>query len=160
MEIRHNISHLKGILSFLCWLFLNILGYTQSYNGSMIRIIDGDTFVFQTLEGSLTVRLYGTDSPERDQPYSKESADFLSNYLHKEATLTRKGTDRYGRTLGILFIEGQDINLLSIKGGFAWHFKRYSSDQQYADAEVFARENKLGLWASENPTPPWSWRQN
>jgi micrococcal nuclease len=135
---------------------LYILGFSQSYNGNIIRVIDGDTFVFQTQEGSFTVRMQGTDAPERDQPFSKESAEFLSEYLQKDAVFKRQGTDIYGRILGTLFIEDQDINLLSIKGGYAWHFKRYSSDQQYTDAEVFAKENKLGLWSLDNPIPPWN----
>jgi len=86
-----------------------------------MRVIDGDTYVFQTVEGSFTVRMYGTDAPERDQPFSKESADFLKQYLNKEAFFKQKGKDRYGRTFGTLYIDDQDINLLSIKGGYAWH---------------------------------------
>lgn len=137
-----------------------MFGYSQSYNGTIIRIIDGDTFVFQTEEGSLKVRMFGTDAPERDQPYSKESADFLKQYLNKDATLKTRGVDRYSRTLGVLYIDGQDINLLSIKKGISWHFKRYSSDIQYAQAEEYARNSKTGLWALQNPIPPWEWRQN
>jgi endonuclease YncB( thermonuclease family) len=133
--------------------------FSQSLNGTIIRVIDGDTFVFQTPEGSLTVRMLGTDAPENDQPFSKESAEFLSQYLHKDALFKRQGTDIYGRALGTLFIEEQDINLLSIKGGYSWHFKRYSSDQQYADAENYARKNKLGLWSLSDTVPPWNWRK-
>lgn len=143
------------IISFL---LVTIVGFAQQYNGSIIRVIDGDTFVFQTEDGSLKVRMFGTDAPERDQPYSKESADFVKEYLYKEATLKANGVDRYGRTLAVLFIDGQDINLLTIKNGCAWHFKRYTSNQQYAVAEKFARKKKIGIWALPNPVPPWEWR--
>ena len=135
-------------------------GYSQSYDGTIIRIIDGDTFVFQTEDGSLKVRMFGTDAPERDQPYSKESADFLKQYLNIEATLKANGVDRYGRTLAVLLIDGKDINLLSIRNGCAWHFKRYSDDDNYADAEEYARKTKTGLWSLPNPIPPWDWRKN
>jgi len=50
------------------------------------------------------------------------------------------------------------INLLSIKDGCVWYFKRYSPDQQYAAAEEYARKKKIGLWALPNPIPPWNWR--
>jgi endonuclease YncB( thermonuclease family) len=82
-----------------------------------------------------------------------------SKYLHQETVFKRQGTGRYGRTLGTLFIGDKEINLLTIKEDYAWHFKRYSSDKQYAGAEIFARENKLGLWNLPNPIPPWNWRQ-
>jgi endonuclease YncB( thermonuclease family) len=141
------------------FIILNVIVCAQSYNGTVIRVIDGDTFVFQTEDGSFTVRMYGIDAPERDQPFSEESAEFLSKYLHKDAVFKANGTDRYGRRLGTLFIDGKDVNLLSLKGGYSWHFKRYSSDQQYANAEEYARKNKIGLWALPNPIPPWEWRQ-
>jgi len=150
---------LKTISLISFFISLTIFGYSQSYNGTVIRVIDGDTFVFQTEEGSLTIRMYSTDAPERDQPYAKESADFLRQYLNKEATLKANGVDSYTRTLGILYINNQDINLLSIKNGCAWHFKRYSSDKQYANAEEYARKNKIGLWSLLNTIPPWDWRK-
>jgi endonuclease YncB( thermonuclease family) len=79
--------------------------------------------------------------------------------LNKEANFKANGADRYGRTSGIIFIESQDINLLSIKGCYSWHFKRYSSDQQYEDAEAYARENNPGLLRLPNPVPPCEWRK-
>ena len=146
--------------SLALWIaFICLNAHSQSYNGTIIRVIDGDTFVFQTVDGSFIVRMYGTDAPERDQPFSKESADFLIQYLNKDATIKIVGTDRYKRRLGTLYIDGHDINLLTIKNGCAWHFKRYSSDQQYASAEEYARKNMVGLWSLPNPIPPWNWRK-
>ncbi len=149
---------MKRIFVIVCLVLIVKLGYTQSFNGTVIRVIDGDTFVFQTKNGSFTVRMFGTDAPERDQPFSKESVNFMKQYLNKDAITKVNGTDRYHRKVGTLFVEGQDINLLSIKSGYAWHFKRYSSDQQYAAAEEYARKNKLGLWQLNNPILPYNWR--
>jgi endonuclease YncB( thermonuclease family) len=66
------------------------LGYSQTCKGTIVRVIDGDTFVFQTTDGSFTIRMFGTDAPERDQPFSKESADFLKQHLNKEANFKSK----------------------------------------------------------------------
>ncbi len=52
-----------------------------------------------------------------------------------------------------------------VKAGFAWHYKKYqheqsSEDQQlYADAENKARDERLGLWRENNPSPPWEYRR-
>ena len=150
---------LKKIILIFLLLSIALFAFPQDYKGTIIRVIDGDTFVFQTEEGSFTVRMYGTDAPERGQPFSRESADFLKQYLNKDAVFKRQGTDRYARTLGKLFINGQDINLLSIKEGCSWHFTRYSSDQDYVSAEEYARKNKLGLWRLPDTKPPWGWRK-
>ena len=103
--------------------------------------------------------MQGIDAPEKDQPYSKESAGFLEKYLNMEAIVIKKGIDRYGRTLGTLIIDSMDINMLSIKNGCAWHFKKYSKDLEYAKAEEYARSNKLGLWRLDNTVAPWDWRK-
>jgi len=151
---------LKRIILILILIFIIVIGYPQSYNGIIIRVIDGDTYVFQTEEGSFIVRMYGIDAPERNQPFSVESTEFLSNYLHKDAITGVSSTDRYGRRIGILFIDGQDINMLSIKRGFSWHYKQYSKDKEYTKTEKYARRKKLGLWGLDKPVPPWEWRQN
>jgi endonuclease YncB( thermonuclease family) len=41
----------------------------------------------------------------------------------------------------------------------AWHFIKYSSNQEYAALEKTARAMKVGLWKDPNPTPPWNWRK-
>jgi endonuclease YncB( thermonuclease family) len=35
----------------------------------------------------------------------------------------------------------------------------YRENQEYADAEIYARENKLGLWNLPNPIPSWNRRK-
>jgi len=149
---------MKRVIFILFLISQCAIGHSQIHTGSIIRVIDGDTFAFQTTEGSLIIRMYGIDAPERDQPFSKESTNFLEQYLHKEATIKASGVDRHGRTLGVLFIEEMDINLLSIKSGCSWHYKQYSEDIQYAQAEEYARKKKIGLWKFDNPIPPWAWR--
>jgi micrococcal nuclease len=152
-------NRLKIHFILFCTFFLHFQGYSQKYEGTIIRVVDGDTYVFLTATGSLTVRMLGIDAPERDQPFSKESSEFLSKYLNKQATTKVNGTDKEDRSVGTLFVNGRDINLLSIKGGYSWHYKRYSDDKDYAEAEEYAQKNKLRIWSFPNPIPPWTWRQ-
>jgi endonuclease YncB( thermonuclease family) len=54
--------------------------------------------------------------------------------------------------------------LEQVKAGMAWHFKKYQRDQEsadralYAQAEISARDGKLGLWRDKDPQAPWDWR--
>jgi micrococcal nuclease len=153
------ISCLRVLFILFFSVICTINGYSQKFEGTIIRVIDGDTYVFLTSTGSFTVRMLGIDAPERDQPFSRESSEFLSEYLNKKATTLVNGTDKEDRMVGTLFVNGKDINLLSIKGGYSWHYKRYSADKAYAAAEEYAQRNKLNIWSLPNPIPPWSWRQ-
>jgi micrococcal nuclease len=154
-----SVSCLKILFSFCFVVIFSFNGYSQKFEGTIIRVIDGDTYVFLTSTGSFTVRMLGIDAPERDQPFSRESSEFLSEYLNKKAVTIVNGTDKEDRSVGTLFVNGKDINLLSIKGGYSWHYKRYSADKDYAAAEEYAQRNKLKIWSLPNPIPPWSWRQ-
>lgn len=49
-----------------------------------------------------------------------------------------------GRTVGWVFVDGLNVNEAIVEAGFAWHFKRYSSDKNLADAEKSARKKKIG----------------
>jgi len=73
--------------------------------------------------------------------------------------------DRYGRIVGKVLLDSQDMNLRQIEGGLAWHYKKYAGEQSdvdrrlYADAETDARNAGQGLWREPSPIPPWEWRR-
>ena len=67
--------------------------------------------------------------------------------------------DRYGRTLGYIFIEDQAINTMMVRMGMAWWYRRYDKTEELENAERYAKENKIGLWADPNPIAPWDWRK-
>jgi endonuclease YncB( thermonuclease family) len=69
------------------------------------------------------------------------------------------GVDRYGRTIGTLYVDGVNINLSEVRKGYAWHYKKYSSDEGLAKAEELAKKEKKGLWAGKEQMAPWEWRK-
>lgn len=73
------------------------------------------------------------------------------------------GEDRYGRKLGRVYVgadeQPTDVNVALVAQGLAWHYKRYSDDDQLADAEIAARRDRRGLWVDPNPVAPWDWRE-
>ncbi len=42
----------------------------------------------------------------------------------------------------------------------AWVYREYCNECAYYDAEKYARNNNLGIWAQSNPTPPWEFRKD
>jgi micrococcal nuclease len=144
------------ILVFLCFL---CIFQVKEYSGKIISVTDGDTFVLQTDVGSIIIRLDGIDAPEKKQAFGLESKKFLNGYLYKECKVVYKKLDRYGRTIGVLWVDGVNINLLSVQEGFSWHYKKYSKDEDLAAAEIKAREEKIGLWRDPGAMAPWDWRK-
>lgn len=129
-----------------------------AFPAKVIKISDGDTITVLSGKEQTKVRLYGIDAPEKKQDYGQKSRQFLASLIAGQVVeVEPKGKDRYKRTLGIIHQKGQDINAQMVKNGYAWAYVKYS--KIYVDQEKTARKNKLGLWQSSNPTPPWVWRK-
>jgi micrococcal nuclease len=130
-------------------------------SGKAIKIVDGDTFDLLTEEKkTLRIRMNGIDCPERKQDYYQAAKNALSNYIfNKEMSLVTNGHDRNKRVIATIFCNGENINLAMIRSGYAWHYKKYSADTSFAEAEKQARLNKKGLWSMNNPVAPWEFRK-
>jgi micrococcal nuclease len=129
-------------------------------SGKVAYVTDGDTLTLQAGKTQYKVRLLGVDAPEDGQPYSAQARKALSDkVLQKTVQVTTYGHDIYGNTLGIVNADGKNVNLELVKEGLAWHYAEYSASKTLANAEQEARKAKIGLWADENPTPPWQWRK-
>jgi micrococcal nuclease len=119
------------------------------------RAIDGDTL--KTTDGQ-TIRLLYIDAPELKQKFGKESKDSLSCIVGEKVKLDSKGKDKYGRTLGVVYVGPMSINEAQILTGMAWAYM-IPKDSHYRDFEGIARKYKDGLWADPSPCPPWDFRK-
>ena len=125
-----------------------------------IFVVDGDTIKGNIDSKRITIRLVEIDAPEMDQPFGVESKRFLEKLIeNKKVTLISEGKDRYGRTLGELFVNKDNINEKMVKSGFAWVYDRYVKSSLLYSYQDEAKSKTLGIWQSENPIAPWVWRR-
>ena len=125
-------------------------------------IADGDSItVLAPGNRQVKIRLHGIDCPESGQAFGRKAKQFTSSQCFGTTIQYRQvDIDRYGRTVATVYLEdGTELNLAILKAGFAWHYRRYSDRQDYADAADSARRDGIGLWADKEPTPPWEWRR-
>ncbi|GAA4302168.1 hypothetical protein GCM10023183_13820 [Nibribacter koreensis] len=128
----------------------------------VIAIKDGDTIELLKDGKPLRVRLYGIDAPEKNQDFGTRARQFISEMCFgKDVRLEVKDIDRYGRTVGIIYLpDGRNLNYEMVKNGFAWHYKAYSKDPELGRLEEEARLDKRGLWDWPSPVAPWEFRSN
>ncbi len=126
-------------------------------SGKAIKIVDGDTFDLLTKDKkTLRIRMNGIDCPERKQDFYQSAKKALSGYIFsKEVNLVTNGHDRNKRIIATVYCNGENINLAMIRDGMAWHYKKYSADTVFANAEKQARLHRKGLWSHDNPIAPW-----
>jgi micrococcal nuclease len=147
-------------LTLFCLLSLPALAADTTIVGKVVGVHDGDTLTLRTEDETLKVRLSGIDTPELGQPFGNNAKQALSALAFgKTATIKSSGKDRYGRTLGYIFIDNQPINTMMVRMGMAWWYRRYDKTEELENAERYAKENRIGLWADKNPIAPWDWRK-
>lgn len=133
---------------------------TQYYK--VTKVVDGDTVAVDIDGVSETIRLIGINTPETKDPRksvecfgiqaSKKAEELLAGQLVElEKDETQDERDKYGRLLRYVKIKnGLFYNLEIIKQGYAYEYTynipcKYQ--KEFKNAENYARENKLGLWA-------------
>lgn len=161
------VNNLTG--SFLLIAVLLVSAWSaraDTISGRVVGISDGDTItVLEAQRLPRNVRLAGIDAPEMGQPFGQASKANLSRPIFKKVVAVEyTKTDRCGRLIGKVLLDGRDMNLQQVSDGMAWHFKRYQNEQSYDDRQLYAtteqmaRAERNGLWKDPRPVPPWEWR--
>lgn len=103
------------------------------YDAKLIRVIDGDTVDASIDLGfdvwvKKRIRLYGIDTPEtRTRDLEEKRAGIVAKERLAELLgasegafiLLSHGVGKYGRCLGTIYIDNQDINMLLLSEGLA-----------------------------------------
>lgn len=122
---------------------------------TVIRVVDGDTIV---LDGNEKVRLIGVDTTESVHPskpveyFSKEASEFTRSMVEGKRVRLEydwQRTDKYGRTLAYIYLEGGTfVNLEIVRQGYGHAYTKYPFKhmEEFRQAERQARENNRGLW--------------
>ena len=152
-----NINKLLTTLFFL----LSLAVQADTLEGNVVKIADGDTLTLLTSSNEqVKIRLAGIDTPERKQPFGNRAKQAISSLaFQKHALIEVEAKDRYGRIVGTVFVDGQNVNAELVRQGMAWVYRKYNKDKALYELEAKAREKELGLWLKENPIPPWEWRR-
>lgn len=135
-------------------------------SGRVVSVSDGDTItVLDANKVQHKIRLAGIDAPERTQAFGQRSRESLAELVANQAVIVETNKqDRYGRYVGKVLIDGQDVNVEQIRRGLAWFYRQYEQElsdsdrQRYDRAEIEARESRRGLWVDKRPVAPWDLR--
>jgi micrococcal nuclease len=98
---------------------------------TVAKVFDGDTI---KLDDNRTIRMVGVDAPEVDSPYTREepggrgSREYLKKLIEGKKIVVRAGPeplDRYGRTLGFVYLGNVLVNGRIIRDGWARAYLRF-----------------------------------
>ena len=132
------------------------------WSGMVVSVADGDTIVVLHEGRGEEIELYGIDAPDIGQAFSKRAKQFTSDMVYgKTVEVETKDKDQYGRSVALIYVDGQSLNEALIKSGLAWVYRIYCKEpfcESWIDLEAVTRYGKIGLWSEPNPIPPWEFR--
>ncbi len=136
----------------------------------------------------INVRLYGVDSPlvVRNQPFGREAEAYAVRRLlgqvvrvqplpglvkgswyrpeklvpiddlHWEGNVDRK----YHRVIALMYVAGVNMTEEYLTNGIAWWYKPFVPfERGYKHLQDEAQVARKGLWALQDPIPPWKWQK-
>ena len=119
-----------------------------------------------------SIRLVGIDTPvksrkknEPGQPFSQKATKFLAGLvLDQDVAIEDYGKDRYGRILGVVYLNQTNVNLEQVRNGYAEVYRGRPAtgfdNGPYLLAEAQAKAEKLNIWSlGENYVSPREWRR-
>lgn len=139
-------------------IFTEIINSTES-DYLVVKVIDGDTI---KLANGDTIRYIGVNTPESVHPkiklqcFGKEASDYNQQLVAGKTVTLEKDTsetDKYGRLLRYVYVDGEMINAKLVRDGYA-QVATYPPDVKYVElfkaAQADARLNRRGLWSKCN----------
>lgn len=133
---------------------------SSKYNVKYVSVVDGDTAYVKLGKKTIKIRLLLIDTPESKdprkpvQPYAKEAAKYLENYMRYGKLQIQydnsQKLDKYGRHLVYLYSNNKFVNQELVRYGYARVGYIYSQ-QYYLNAlkryENLAKQKKYKIWS-------------
>lgn len=136
--------------------------FAAELNCRVVALSDGDTFTcLDADKHQHKIRLANIDTPEKNQPYGAKAKQLLSSLIfNKKVRIDTQASDRYGRMIGLTYVDDINVNREMVARGAAWVYPQYNLDQSLPAIQNAAQSKKLGVWALDQAKaiPPWEWR--
>jgi micrococcal nuclease len=129
----------------------------------VVRVVDGDTIEVEIDGNEYTVRYIGIDTPETVhpsrgvEPFGPEASARNKQLVEGKTVRLEKDvseTDRFGRLLRYVYVDGVMVNATLVAEGLA-QVSTFPPDVKYTDMflelQEQAREDGIGMWGVAEP---------
>jgi len=163
-------GQIKTLLFIVFFLSLPISSLANQFE--VMKVYDGDTIKVKGYGAEIKLRLAGIDAPELSkkkiglgQRYSQEASEHLARLiLNKAIEIDGYGYLKGDLMLGVIFLDGKNINLEMVRAGLAEVYRgeppKGLNLDPFFKAERQSRVEKKGIWVQgDNYISPRTWRE-
>lgn len=129
---------------------------------TLAKCTDGDTAHFMVDGKNITVRFLAINAPEytkEKEPFGKEASEYVCDRLTNAKKLQLEHddgsdeTDKYGRALAWIFVDGSLLQKELVEQGLAevkYLYGDYAYTEELQQLEKKAKAEKLAMWSNGN----------
>lgn len=134
-----------------------VFGFSdQNQRVRVTRVIDGDTFEARAGRDLLRVRIIGVDTPElsSNQCFASQAHAYTKRRLERSLVTLQFGddrTDKYGRTLAYVDLDGHDFGRSLLSRGYARTLEiapNTDRASRYRASKLAAKRASRGFWGA------------
>lgn len=131
------------LLIILCLNSCENFTTAVTYQGKVVKVLDGDSINILHQGRPLRIRLAEIDAPEYSQPFWKKSKQALEGYVRgKTVEVEEFDVDQYGRVVGHVYVGNFWVNGELVRNGFAYVYTQYAVSKRLYEYENEAEKNK------------------
>ncbi len=150
---------MRLLAALLCCIAMNV-AQAEIFSARVIAVMDGDTVLVLRGNQKIKVRMANIDAPEKDQAYGSQARDSLLEMVgRRQVQVDSQAVDQYGRVVGLISVDGHNVNEEQVRRGMAWEYSHYHTDKTYIGLQSEAQQARRGLWTQVSPQAPWQWRK-
>lgn len=153
-------NNLSLVIFLVYILQMMFKAFPLTLSGVCEKVLDGDTII---VSGKV-IRLIGIDAPEKDQlsfsgdDIGERSLKYLrALILGKNIKVKYRQRGRYGRILGEIYFQGENINLKLLEEGMAVRYM--NNELNYIRAEFLGRVKRSGIFKAGGFYRPGQYRR-
>ena len=137
-----------SLIAFFCVTCSGSDAAKKAYKGKVVKVTDGDSIHILIDNEELRIRFAEIDAPEKGQPFWRKSKDALAYYVAgKVVDVFEVDIDRYDRIVGHVYVGDLWVNGELVRGGYAYVYPKYATNQRLYEYERLAKESQMGIWA-------------
>ena len=149
----------KGIIFIILFLlFISPASADELISAKLEKCVDGDTAYFKINNEKVKYRFLAINTPEKNEDYgdvaSEVTCEMLTNAKKIEIEVDSKAskTDKYGRSLGWIYVDGVLLQKYLVENGYAhvaYIYGNYKYTEELCSLEKDAIDKKINIWSKK-----------
>ena len=164
MESRKNTINFAFILFSAAFIFLPSNLKAETYEGTVTKVIDGNTLNAFVNGREIILKLSDIDAPELKQSFGNEAKQFNEKLaLNKKIKILteRPISSSTEQVFAEIYVPSKQdsLNQELVRQGLAWANSKKNNLNPYFLTEEFARKKRLSIWSQANSENPSDFRE-